>query len=701
MENKYSIGCDIGGTFTDFVLLDLKTNERYIKKHLTTYPDPSEGVIEGIEELFKDHPSFLKETHSFLHGTTLIINAIIERKGAKVGLITTEGFRDLTEIWREIRYDKHDIHAKFPAPLVPRYLRREVSERIYADGRVLKELDLEETKRIIKELEGEQVESIAVSLMHSYKNPIHENAIKKIILDDFPHLSYSISSEILPEIREFERTITTIANAYVKQLVERYVDAILSDLERLGFEKKMYLMLSSGGLTPAETAKEFPVRLIESGPVSGLIAANYCVNLAGNKADNIISFDMGGTTAKSAIITKGKISMTREYEVAREARFKKGSGIPLKISAVDMIEIGAGGGSIGMVNKYGLLQVGPESAGASPGPACYHRGGVNPTVTDADLVLGYLDPEFFLGGSMKLDLDDAIFAIEEKIGKPLDLTLIEAAWGIHNMVNENMAAALKIFCGEKGEDPSMYSIVAFGGAGPLHSYGLAKKVKSAKIVIPLGAGTFSALGFFIAPITFEVFSTTYGATMQEANFDHIETIYREMEEKAAGYLSGEDRDTLQFSRSADLRYVGQDYEINIPIPSSNFSGLTKEELTELYSKVYRTTYGREYSDLQIEFVEFRVTAKISQPALQLEATSRGSTSESSALKKSRKAYSSVTQDYEDFKVYDRYLISPGMTIKGPAIVEEKESTIVVDLDSFASVDEYENVVINLNTKGDR
>ncbi|RLC15999.1 MAG: hydantoinase/oxoprolinase family protein, partial [Deltaproteobacteria bacterium] len=406
MKNKsYRLGCDIGGTFTDFVLLNDKTGEFRINKCLTTPTDPSEAVEQGIRQLLenpKTESDFMPHLEEIIHGTTLVINAIIERKGARTGLITTKGFRDVLELGREIRYDAYNIFAEYPEPLAPRYLRKEVHERIASDGRVIREIVPEEVEKVLAELSDMGVESLAVCLINAYENPAHEIKIREIVENSafrIPHSSFSY--EVLPQIREYERTCTTVTNAYVKPITAEYLRKLSSRLESLGFQGRLFIMLSSGGITSVETAREFPVRIIESGPTAAVIASQHYGRMFEIK--DMFCFDMGGTTAKSCLIQKGQAGLVSTFEVGRVQRFKKGSGLPIQVPVVDLMEIGAGGGSIARISKMGLLQVGPESAGADPGPACYGRGGEHPTVTDADLTLGYLDPNYFLGGTMILD----------------------------------------------------------------------------------------------------------------------------------------------------------------------------------------------------------------------------------------------------------------------------------------------------------
>jgi N-methylhydantoinase A len=452
-DKQYRLGCDIGGTFTDFVLLNDQTGEIKTGKCLTTPQDPSDAVEEGIRALEATTPDFVGKLDELIHGTTLVINSIIERKGAKTGLITTKGFRDILEIGREIRYAPYDIFAEFPQPLIPRRFRIEVDERVRSDGSVLKALDPEDARKAVRTLLNMGIESIAVCLLNSFENPAHEQTILEIIEKEAPGISTSISYHVLPQIKEYERTSTTVTNAYVKPLTGRYLSKLADRLSSIGFKGKLFIMLSSGGVTSVETAAEFPVRIIESGPTAAVIAGQYY-----GKHFNIpemFCFDMGGTTAKSCLIQKGVAGVVPTFEVGRVQRFMKGSGLTIQVPVVDLMEIGAGGGSIAKISKLGTLQVGPESSGAAPGPICYGRGGTGPCVTDADLLLGYLDENYFLGGEMKLDKEGAKRGVEEMIAKPLGVSFIQAVWGFTISSMRQWQPLPKHTSLKKGETPRL------------------------------------------------------------------------------------------------------------------------------------------------------------------------------------------------------------------------------------------------------
>src|SRR5215831_495009 len=536
------IGVDIGGTFTDLVWVDEGTGAVRVVKLLTTPKEPAQAVEQGVVTLLYEVGSAPGSVKSLIHGTTLATNAIIERKGAKTGLLTTAGFRDALEIGREGRYDMYDLFIDPPSPLVPRRLRLEVRERILADGSVLSPLDESSVRAALATLIAEGVEAIAVSLLHAYRNPAHERAVAALIERVAPGLPVSCSSDVVPEIREYERTSTTVANVYVMPLMARYLDDLERKLAEQGLRGNFYVMLSSGGIATPDTAKRVPVRLVESGPAAGALAAARVAREAGES--RMLSFDMGGTTAKACVIDGGQPLIAREFEVARADRFKRGSGLPIRVPVIELIEIGAGGGSVARIDSLGLLKVGPESAGADPGPACYALGGREPTVTDADLVLGYLDPEFFLGGRMRLDVEAARRAIEERIARRLGLSLTEAAWGIHRVVNENMAAAARIHGIERGKDLRAYPLFAFGGAGPVHAWHVGRILKVPRILLPFGAGAISAWGLLVAPLAFD-FIRTAPLRLDGADWSRINRLFAEMETegrsvlRAAGVAEGE------------------------------------------------------------------------------------------------------------------------------------------------------------------
>ncbi len=687
-----TIGIDTGGTFTDFVLFDSEKSEFAIGKVPTTPEEPSHGIVQGLRALVEpDRP-----LQNIIHGTTLAVNAIIERKGVPTGLISTKGFRDVLEIAREKRYDHYDILLELPEPLVPRPLRTEVSERLSNDGTAIVPLDPREVEEVLGRLSGAGIKSIAVSLLHSYMNPAHEREIKALIERLHPDIATSISSEVVPEIREYERTSTTVANAYTKPIMKRYLRKLRDELDRLGYGAKVFVMLSSGGTAACEVAEEFPIRAVESGPAAGAIAA-ASMSLA-LRHDRVLSFDMGGTTAKVTLIKDGVPKRTTDFEVARVYRFKKGSGLPIKLPVIEMTEIGAGGGSIASVDKMGFLKVGPESAGADPGPACYGRGGEDPTVTDADLVLGYLNPGYFLGGEMKLDVKRAQEAIRKKVAEPLGLDLATAAWGIHEIVDENMANSARILAVEKGEDLAAYSLMAFGGAGPVHAYWVAKRLGNKKIVCPYAAGVLSALGLTLAPLSFD-FVRSYLRRLDTLDLDEINALYKELEEEGARLLmsAGAEREEIQVTRTCDMRYVRQGFEIVVPIPPGTLADGERERIYKEFEKEYEKLYFKTNPDMPIEALNWRLHAARAGSPIDLRRIFAGLREQAGEEHKGKRmVYLPEYGEYRESDVFDRYALKPNRAIRGPAIIEEKESTVVVGPDAYATIDEYFNVVIEMS-----
>jgi len=688
----YRLSCDIGGTFTDFYVTNAKTGEFAVEKCLTTPDDPSRGVLDGVRRLADRIPGLLADTEAVLHATTLVINAIIERKGARTGLLTTKGFRDVLEIGREMRYDLYDIFIEFPKPLVPRHLRLEVGERTFQNGVIAIPLSESDLDRAVSELRRQGVESIAVCFLHSYANPTNERRVKVSLEQLASGIPVSISSDVLPEVREYERTTTTVANAYVKPLTARYTSRLVRGLSEQGYDGQLLIMLSSGGMASVETAAEYPVRIVESGPAAGAIAAAYVARAAGYP-EHVLAFDMGGTTAKGCVIQSGRIDKASSFESARVHRFKKGSGIPLRIPVIDIMEIGAGGGSIASLNELRLIEVGPHSAGAVPGPACYGRGGQAPTVSDADLVLGYLAAEHFLGGEMPLDVEAARSAIDTCIAQPLTLSTTEAAWGIHEIVTENMTAAIRIHMAEKGVDPSRFTLVAFGGAGPVHAYALARRLGTRRILIPPGAGIASAFGLLVSPVSFDLVRTQRVA-LNDADPAVIDGRFLEMEAEAESFVVQTGvRVGITFQRSLDVCYAGQGHTVNVPVPVDE-PRPDRARIRKLFEQVYEQCYGRRYGDMDVELINLRLVAQGPPPSTGL-ATIGASANIDVALKDSRPAFSGVRGDYLEYAVYERSLLGAGARLRGPAIVEERESTTIIDIGGAARVDSHGTLVIDV------
>ena len=687
-----SLGSDIGGTFTDFALVDTETGDIRIHKRLTTPADPSEAVENGVAALMNGGDHAALSTH--IHGTTLVINAVIERKGARTGLITTEGFRDVIEIGREKRYDGWDLKIDFPVPLVERALRLEAAERIHADGKVLKALDREALRETIAHLMREGVESLAVCLLHAYKNPIHEQAVHALIREIAPDLPVSLSSEVLPEINEYERVSTTVVNAYSKPAAARYLTRLEDRMMGVGVGGELLLMQSSGGINSSATAREFPVRIIESGPAAGALGAAHYARLAG--LSHVLSFDMGGTTAKMCLVQDGRVSRTTEFEVAHVHRFKRGSGIPVRVPVLDLMEIGAGGGSLAHISEVGTLQVGPESAGADPGPACYGQGGTQPSVSDADLVLGYLDPAHFLGGEMSLDKAAAEAAIANTVGEPLGLDVTEAAFGIHGIVNENMAAAAKVYVTEHGEDPAFYTLVAFGGCGPVHAVDLARRLGISRVLIPPRAGVASAIGMVVAPVSYDTVRTNR-VRVAAADFGSLDTLFAAMASECQERMPDSvDPEALSYERSADMRYVGQGYNVAIPLPDALLADATADDVRGWFDETYRKLYGRTYDDLELEFINLRLTATASMGDISLVAETGDGTADPIGR---RQAYCPVAGGFLDHAVYERAHLSPGFECSGPVIVQENESTTIIGSDGQLKVDAYGSLLVELAGRG--
>jgi len=679
-NSGWRIGCDIGGTFTDFFAIDATGARIVAEKRLTTPDDPSRAVIEGLLAMQSRIPGGLGAASTFIHGTTLVINALIQRKGARIGLLATKGFTDILEMRREVRYDSYDLQADFPMPLVERPDRLAVLERVLADGSVREALDEDHALTQYRRLRDAGVEAVAVCLLHSYANSVHEQRVRDLILAEDPAAFVSLSSDVLPEIREFERMTAATANAYVQPLVSQYLDRMLARLGQAGFGGKVYLMLSNGGLSSVETVRAFPIRIVESGPAAGAMAAEHFSRSLG--LPDLLSFDMGGTTAKSVLVKDGRVSVSSNCEVARVHRFKKGSGLPLKLPFVDLMEIGAGGGSIVQISQMGLIQVGPESAGSVPGPACYGRGGEHPTVTDANLLLGYLNAGYFLGGEMRLDDAAAHKAIEEKICRPMNLDVLEAAWGIHDIVNENMASAAKIHLAEKGEAPQRLAMIAFGGAGPLHAAGLARKLGIGTVVVPPWAGVLSALGFFAAPVSFDV-TATYKTALDVLDIAHLGTLLAGMRAEVARFL-GTGEALIAFETELELRYAGQGFEVPIRLPQGAVGVDSKEQVRQLFEATYLRLYGRTYSDIGLELMNIHVTGRLDTAALTLPPASTAG-DPSQAHKGSRAAYSPAARALVPHDVYERRLLPIGAEIPGPAIIEERECTTIVAQEMRCSV----------------
>ena len=689
------LGVDVGGTFTDFVVFDPATSSFSVGKTLTTPQDLSKGIMRGTREATEQSDFQVADISQVVYGTTIVANLLLERKGVRVGLIATEGFRDSLETGTEQRYDMYDLSATRAEPLVPRYLRRTIRERVDSQGEVLLPLELAQLDSIVSAFEAEGVETIAVALMHSYQNPTHERDVRDYLRKRYPRFSVSLSSEVAPEVREYPRTSTTVANSYVEPPLGQHLTELESGLATLGFGGVIYMMLSEGGVTTVEAARAFPVRLVESGPAAGATAAAYYGNLMGHK--DIVSFDMGGTTAKLCLITHGKPSRTNELEVAREHRFKKGSGLVLRVPSIDIMEIGAGGGSIASIDPMGLMKVGPRSAGADPGPACYGLGGTEPTVTDADLVLGLLNPEYFLGGDMSLDPDAARKAIGDTLAEPMGMSATRAAQGIHEVVNENMATAARMHAAEHGLDIRGHALVAFGGAGPVHAYQVARLLGIKRVVCPLGAGVMSSIGMLVAPRSFDSVQS-YISRLDSIDWDHVNSVYEGMESRARALLSaaGVALEDISMERSADMRYVGQGFEIVVPVPGGKLGPDHRERLVSTFNETYLALFRRRLKGVPVEAITWRLSASEPAPRPEIRFRATNGPAHLDGVKGERPVFLLEEGRFVDCPVLDRYTLRQGATVKGPAIVEERESTVFVGPDASSSIDEHLNLVMELD-----
>jgi len=689
-NGRFRLGVDVGGTFTDFVLIDNATGALFREKCLTTPDDPVRGIMDGIDRLVATGVVRPAQISGVAHATTLITNTLIERKGAKTGLLATSGFRDLLELGSDMRYDMYDLAIEFPEPLAERASRRDVRERIDAAGQVVVPLRESDVRREVRALLAQQVESIAVCFLHSYRNPVHERAVMAQMAREFPEVPVSASAAVAPEVREHERTVTVVANAYVKPTARSYLTRVETTLAEHGVRAPILVMLSNGGMTTPRVGAEVPIRLVESGPAAGVLSACHAGARIGER--NLLAFDMGGTTAKACFIDDGKPAFTGMFEAARVRRQFRGSGMPLKIPSVEMIEIGAGGGSIARLDKTGLLKVGPDSAGAKPGPACYGLGGELPTVTDADLLLGYLDPGYFLGGDMALDAQGARRAVGA-IGARCGLDVSETAAGIAQVVNQNMATAVRIHAAERGKDYRRYALFAFGGAGPVHAYEVARILRLRKIICPPGAGTSSAFGLLAAPVAVDL-SRSYNAPLADMDLRRLNALYVEMEREARAMLKDAGVRNPQFVRTADIRFVGQGFELPATVPNGRLNKAAIGAAESSFHDAYRAVYAELPGKLPAESITWRLRATGPDPALAV-SFARSATPRSEV--RSRRAFFPELKAFVDTPVYDRYALKSSAVVQGPAILEERESTAIVGPSGHATVDDDLNLVIHLGS----
>ena len=686
-RGRHRMGVDIGGTFTDVAIA---VGEGYVSAKLpTTSDDPVRGVRDAMRAALSRARLGPGDVGTVIHGTTLATNAIIERKGATVGVVTTEGFRDILEIAYERRYDQYDIYLDKPDLLVPRERCLTVPERIDADAEVWRSLDENAIAPLMERLERLGVESLAIGLLHSYANPVHERRLRELISERRPDLPVSLSCEVCPEIREFDRLCTTVANAYIKPLMARYLSSLARALAADGFDCPLLVMTSGGGVTNVDTAISFPVRLVESGPSGGALLAGRIARELG--LESVVSFDMGGTTAKLCLIDDAQPLTSRHFEVARAARFTRGSGIPLRIPVIEMIEIGAGGGSIASVDNLGRIMVGPRSAGADPGPACYDRGGECATVTDADSLLGYLDPDAFAEGRLRLDPQRAETAIERDAGRPLALPVREAAQAIAQMVDENMANAARIHAVEHGRELSGRTLVAFGGNGPLHATRVAAKTGIERIVVPRDPGVGSAVGFLSAPVSYEIVRSRY-TTLDAFDFNAVNRLFEEMEHEAVAVVRAGAPDTeIEIARTAFMRYRGQGHEIEVPVPSGRLGAAVAERLRTAYDERYVALFGRVVPGMVVESMNWSVLAA----AVQAEPEPLPAVGERGAPRASgaRRIYVDGAAEALDVPCFIREDLAAGDYLSGPALVIEAQTTTFVSGGFEAAIDGGLNIVL--------
>lgn len=687
-QKRVRIAVDIGGTFTDG-LAALSPGERiWVAKTLTTPRDPGEAVSTIVVELLRQMTAAGKlggggaRVTEVVHGTTLVTNTLIERKGAATGLIVTKGTRDVLDIGREWRYDLYDLNLAIPQPLVALDKRREVDARVDASGAVIAALEDTELERLLDEVDGLGVTSVAICLLHAYVSDAHEKQIAAALHRRFPAMAVSLSSGIAREIREYERMSTTAANAYVQPLVARYLRNLDSRVDALVPDVPLRIMISSGGFTSGEAAAQTPILLLESGPAGGVLSA---LNTArANGIDQILAFDMGGTTAKACVAVGGEPLIAHSFEAARVHRFKRGSGLPILIPSIDLIEIGAGGGSIAHVNDLGLLNVGPESAGADPGPACYGQGGNEATVTDADLVLGYLNQDNFLGGEMKLRVDLAQAALA-KLAARLDLSATAVAFGICDIVNENMAAAARIHIAEKGHDPRAFAMVATGGAGPVHAVEVARKLRIPRVLATIAAGAGSCLGLLAAPARVDR-SWSNPTLVRDIDWPGVANVYSELRADAERELAsaGAAGAGIKWYIGAEMRYAGQGHNVAVTLPWARIDRSTQAPLLREFEKCYRQLYGHLVPNAVAQVITWRLTGR------SLVKSHRFTWGDERAgskpiMRAKRGIFLPLKKAFAPVPVYERYSLVPGTRLAGPLILEERESTLVVPVPSQVEI----------------
>lgn len=696
IRKRYIVGTDIGGTFTDLVMFDKKTGRIYVEKVLTNHEDPALSISEGLDLLANSSDVSVLDIGQIIHATTLATNALIEKRGAVTGLVSTKGHTDVIDLRSGARYDLYDLNIEFHPALVPRHLRKGIQERMHTSGKSMEQPNARDVLLSVRQLvEDQHVQSIAVCFLHSYVNPAHEIKVEHIIRENFPSIFVSTSSSVAPRISEYERYNTTIVNAYVQPIVSKYIDSMQASLAKRGFVGQLSIMTCDGGLIDPEVAKQFPILLLESGPVAGAQIVTYLANLS--KLDRVFGFDMGGTTAKGCAVINGFAEKDYRFEAARIHQFKAGSGITLLAPTIKLIEIGGGGGSIAWVDSRGTLQVGPHSSGSNPGPACYGLGGTEPTVTDSDLILGYLSPDYFLGGRMKLDLGAAKKAITRTIGRVFDVSLENSAWAIYDKVAEDIASAFRLHAAERGADLAKYSLTVFGGAGPVHGAHIAKKLGIRRIISPLRAGVLSACGLLAVPPQFSLVQTRF-SRLDDFNARVYNESFSPLVERGLDFLgkAGIARNDVNISRKFDMRYVGQGFEIEVRDPY-NGSFTNRDVLKRAFEERYEQIYLLKGVSESIEIAAFKLTLTGPPPNVNLLETQVAmQNGNSNGMKGHRPCYFPAHEVGPiPSEVYDRYLLKKGVTIEGPAIVEERESTCVIPPNVRARIDEWYNLILEL------
>ncbi|MEO0820731.1 MAG: hydantoinase/oxoprolinase family protein [Pseudomonadota bacterium] len=676
------LAADIGGTFTDIVA-ERGTGpgiERFSVKRLTTHDAPERALLEGVEAVLAEAGAGFEAVTAFVHGTTLATNAIIERKGAHTALIATEGFRDILDIADEGRYDQYDLEIEKPRPLVPRALRLTVPERMDVTGTSLLALDEAAVRAAAARLAEARIEAVAVAFLHAYANPAHEIRTREILAEALPGVAVSLSSEVCPEIREFERTSTTVANAYVQPLMAGYLRRLEGAMAERGCRAPMRLMTSGGRLASVDAACRYPVRLVESGPAGGAILSAHIAAARGQA--KTLSFDMGGTTAKVCLIENGEPLTARSFEVDRSARFLKGSGLPLRIPVIEMIEIGAGGGSIARLDATRSIAVGPDSAGSEPGPACYARGGEEPTVTDADVALGRIAPERFAGGAITLEPARAAEAVGREIAAPLGLSGEMGALGVLEIVDENMANAARVHAVERGATLGDHTLIAFGGAAPLHAARVAEKLGLPRVLIPADAGVGSAVGFLRAPVAYETIRSRY---MRLDAFDlaAANALLAAMTAETADLARGAGG-ALEERRAAFMRYAGQGHEISVALPARALTGADTEDLRRRFEAEYRRLFERHIPDAAIEILSWSVA--IGAPVPAPEPLAPVAPAAAPAPVGTRAVFDTAERAWRDLPVYDRAALAPGARLPGPALVVEDATSTLITARFDATVD---------------